>query len=503
MEIGYLSAEVSCEEIRHAVFDLGAFKAPGPDGIQAFFYHEMLPVIGDSVCEMVGGILHDPLLIADINETNIALIPKADQPETLREFRPISLYNVSYKIITKIISRRLRSIMGKMVGDHQCSFILGRQSSDNIIVAQEVIHSMKRKAGAEGWLAVKVDLEKAYDRLEWSFIRETLELIGLNQNLCDLIMACISTPSLRVLWNGEASDAFKPSRGLRQGDPMSPYIFTLCMERLNHIIQDAVLDGYWSPIRLRRGGPLISHLFFADDLILFGEASSFQVDVMIRCLDLFCAHSGQRMNKEKTKICFSKNVHMSRRMELSDWMGVGLTSDMGKYLGIPLIHRRVSQGLFVPIIEKTRRRLSGWKKGCLNLAGRCTLVKSVLAALPSYYMQTMLLPKGVTKELERHSRSFLWGGSEESRKLHLLSWDQVTQDRQNGGLGLKNLRKQNKAFIIKLCWNLLNRKEALWVKVLRSKYLCGANTTPIVQKKTFSSFTWQSIVKVWSKFLWG
>lgn len=381
-----------------------------------------------------------------------------------------------------MISNRLRSVMGKLVGQHQCSFIAGRQSSDNIVIAQEVIHSMRAKKGQKGWLAVKVDLEEAYDRLDWEFIRDTLSLVGIDGRLLQLIMACITTPQMSVLWNGTPTDSFAPTRGIRQGDPISPYIFTLCMERMHHIISDAIEEGEWSPIRLGASGPPISHLFFADDLILFGEATSRQVDTMLRCMDLFCSSSGQKLSHTKTKIYFSRNVHISRALAMSSQMGVSLTGDLGKYLGIPLLHKRATSATFAPILEKTSRRLSGWKRGSLNLVGRSVLVKAVLAALPTYYMQTILLPKKVISDLEKQSRSFLWGDNDGGRKLHLLSWEQVVQEKRYGGLGLKDIRKQNKAFIMKLCWGLIARPEALWVRVLRSKYRCGDLALPSVTK---------------------
>lgn len=278
---------------------------------------------------------------------------------------------------------------------------------------------MREKNRSEGWLAVKVDLEKAYDRLEWSFIRETLETLGLGGKCCELIMACITSSSFRVLWNGERTEAFLPSRGIRQGDPISPYIFTLCMERLNHIIQDSIMEGSWNPIRLSRGGPPIYHLFFADDFLLFGEASSSQVETMVECIQRFCDASGQRMNRAKTRVCFSNNVHINRALALSQQMGVGLTGDLGKYLGIPLLHKRASNVTFAPILEKTQKKLSSWKKNFLSLAGRTTLIRSVLSALSSYHMQTMLLPKGLLNEIEQQSRCFLWGEGENEKKLHL------------------------------------------------------------------------------------
>lgn len=453
-----LRGSISEEEIKRATFDIGGFKAPGPDGIQAIFYQEYWHIVGQSVTDMVKSTFENPGSVCRINNTNIVLIPKTDTPEYIRDFRPISLCNVSYKVITKLLSNRLRHAMSTLVGQHQCSFIEGRQSSDNIIIAQEVIHSMRSKKGAQGWMMIKVDLEKAYDRLEWSFIRETLLLTGIEMWFVETIMACVSSSSFQVLWNGEATSTFLPSRGIRQGDPISPYLFT---GRFSHIIQDAIGGGEWVPIRLRKNGPLLSHLFFADDLVLFGEASQSQAEVMMRCINRFCEASGQKMNKNKTRVYFSRNVHISRGISLSHTMGIGLTGDLGKYLGIPLLHKKASYLTFAPVIEKTKNRLSGWKRSCLNMAGRSTLIKAVLSSLPSYHMQTMLLPKGLLRDLDKLSRDFLWGDKDNARKLHLLSWDLITKDKKDGGLGIKNLEKQNHVFVMKLCWQLLTNQDAL------------------------------------------
>lgn len=150
-----------------------------------------------------------------------------------------------------------------------------------------------------------------------------------------------------------------------------------------------------------------------------------QVESMLRSLDRFCGVSGQKVSRDKTKVCFSKKVHVTRAIDMSNLMGVSLTGDLGKYLGIPLLHRRASAATFAPLMEKASRRLAGWMRGCLNMAGRSTLIKAVFAALPTYYMQTILLPKGIIRELDKTSRSFLWGEREGERKLHLLSWEQV------------------------------------------------------------------------------
>lgn len=157
--------------------------------------------------------------------------------------------------------------MPQLILPYQSSFIAGRSITDNVIIAQEIIHSMRLKKGKRGWVAVKVDLEKAFDRLRWDFIEDTLNDAGLPSNLINVIMTCISTASMQILWNGSPTEEDRPSRGVRQGDPMSPYVFVLCMERLSQAINLHVNKGHWKAIKLGRSGPLLSHLFFADDLI--------------------------------------------------------------------------------------------------------------------------------------------------------------------------------------------------------------------------------------------
>lgn len=145
---------------------------------------------------------------------------------------------------------------------------------------QEAVHSMRRKKGRKGWMRLKLDLEKAYDRIRWDFLEDTLVAAGLSETWVHWIMQCVSGPSMNVLWNGEKTEAFKPSRGLRQGDPISPYLFVLCMEWLCHLIGKTIVDSKWKPITLSRGGPELSHICFADDLILFAEASVSQIRVI-------------------------------------------------------------------------------------------------------------------------------------------------------------------------------------------------------------------------------
>ena len=126
--------------------------------------------------------------------------------------------------------------MPVVIAPTQCDFIRGRSGSNNIIIAQEVIHKMRTAEGKKGYMAIKIDLEKAYDHLDWLFVVDSLRDVGLNDQLISLIWHCILSTSMNILWNGECTREFNPRRGIRQGDPLSPYLFVLCVERLSHLI---------------------------------------------------------------------------------------------------------------------------------------------------------------------------------------------------------------------------------------------------------------------------
>ncbi|KAL4285122.1 hypothetical protein GQ457_16G012140 [Hibiscus cannabinus] len=151
---------------------------------------------------------------------------------------------------------------------------------------------MSSKKGQGGWMAIKIDLQKAFDRLRWGFIADTLVDAGIPQYLICIILHCITSSTLQVQWNGVLSRPFQPQKGIRQGDPISPYLFNLTMERLSHLISHYVSSGQWKAFKLVRNGSPISHLFFVDDLILYAKADIANAEIIDSILSTFGSHSG-------------------------------------------------------------------------------------------------------------------------------------------------------------------------------------------------------------------
>lgn len=185
---------------------------------------------------MVLKAFHECTIPEKLNMTLITLVPKVESPLSMVQFRPISLCSTLYKVISKVIVARLRTILPNLISPNQVSFVPGRHITDNILIAQELMHKFKLSKGKKGFMAWKIDLSKAYDRLNWNFIEHVLVELGLPLNLIKLIMSCVSTVKYQICINGELTESFQPKSGIRQGDPLSPYLFALGIEKLSHII---------------------------------------------------------------------------------------------------------------------------------------------------------------------------------------------------------------------------------------------------------------------------
>ncbi|CAL1401575.1 unnamed protein product [Linum trigynum] len=236
---------IAPEEMKAAVMATGPLKAPGLDGLNPIFFQRFWDLVSPTVCDFATKCWADPMTNKELNVTIIVLIPKVPRPVQIKQFRPISLCNVGYKIITKCLAETLKPLMPKLVHETQTSFVAGRHIPNNICILQEVVHSMRAKTGQRGWMAIKVYLAKAYDCIRRSFVHDPLQAVGLPPSFTDLTMQCITYARMRIQWNGGLTDQFTPSGGLRQGCSLSPYICALCMDRLSHMIRVAVEEGEW------------------------------------------------------------------------------------------------------------------------------------------------------------------------------------------------------------------------------------------------------------------
>jgi hypothetical protein len=269
-----LISPFTAEDVKKAVFSIGDLKAPGPDGLHALFYKKFWHLVGNDITAAVLRAINERTIPNGWNETMIVLIPKVDNPEEVSQFRPISLCNVVYKIISKMLAARLKVILPEIISPTQSAFVPGRLITDNVLVAYECVHKIKNKRkGKSGLCAVKLDMHKAYDRVEWDFLRRMMIRLGFHIQWVDLVMACVSSVSYSVRFNSQMTEGFILTRGIRQGDPISPYLFLICAEGLSCMFKYSGPQYLSKGIRVGIHAPWISHLLFADDCLVFVQAS--------------------------------------------------------------------------------------------------------------------------------------------------------------------------------------------------------------------------------------
>nr|KYP34061.1 Transposon TX1 uncharacterized [Cajanus cajan] len=256
---------LSKDEIRTALFQMHKDKAPGPDDFNPGFYKRFWEVCGEDILSSCNSWLEAGVLPPHINDVVIALIPKCPNPSNMKELRPIALCNVIYKILSKALANRLKPLLHKCVSVEQAAFVQDRLITDNVLVANEAIHYLRcnnKKTKHEA--ALKIDISKAFDRLSWNYLRCIMERLGFCNKWVSWMMMCITSVHFQVLLNGNRVGSIVPGRGLRQGDPISPYLFILGMEGLSSLIHKAKLLGNLQGIQIIRGAPKLHHLMFAD-----------------------------------------------------------------------------------------------------------------------------------------------------------------------------------------------------------------------------------------------
>ena len=251
-----LTREYTATEVDITLKQMAPLKSPGHDGLPLIFYQKYWHLIGKDVTKVVLTCLNSGKILNAINHTYITLIPKVQNPEEVMEFRLISLCNVIYKIISKVLENKLKTLLPTIISESQSAFILKRLITDNILVAFETLHHMQhQKTGRLGSMAIKIDMSKAYDRVEWKYLKGVMKKMGFHDKWVTIMMECISTISYSILVNVEPHGYIKPSRGLRQGDPLSPYLFLLCAKGFHSLIQKEKIARTLKRVSISKGGP--------------------------------------------------------------------------------------------------------------------------------------------------------------------------------------------------------------------------------------------------------
>ncbi|XP_028554324.1 uncharacterized protein LOC114580555 [Dendrobium catenatum] len=425
--------------------------SPGPDGFNFHFYKTGWHIIGPHLCRAIQSFSLKGYITRSVKNTAIALIPKSNHAESILDFRPISLCNTLYKIITKILAARLKHIMPQIINTSQAGFINKRISTDNVILGSEILGFFKR-CGRSNYMCAKLDIKKAFDSVSREFILLRLAQKGIPQEFIGWIKSCIMDVNFSICLDGALEGFIPSSSGLRQGCPLSPYLFCFAMDAFSNLL-DSSLDGdVFEPFKI--GDFKISHLLYADDVLVFGKANVNNCNTLTNLLSKFASSSGLVVNTHKSTLIMHPNTPNSN--DICAALNIPQSHTKITYLGIPISIKKPSIIDFSPLIDVISNKLSGWKAKLLSFAGRLQFLRYTIWNTIAYWIRGAIIPKSCCKQIDKLASRFLYSGDANAKKLHLISWRNTYKPKVAGGLGVPSLnaiRFANSCSIISRMYN--------------------------------------------------
>ena len=484
-----MTAPFSDLELKEAVWNCGGDKCPGPDGLNFNFIKKFWDIMRPEFRRFVDEFYAHGSFPRGSNASFVALIPKLNHPQSFNDYRPISLIGCMYKVIAKLLSNRLRSVMDGLIDERQSAFIKGRHILHGIVILNEVVEEARRSK--KPVMIFKVDFEKAYDSVSWSFLDYMLFRLGFCPKWRSWISACLHSASICVLINGSPSKEFTPTRGLRQGDPLAPLLFNIVGEGITGMMRQAVHKNLFRSFLVGKNREPINILQYADDTVFVGEAVWDNIHAIKAILRGFELASGLKINFAKSQFgVIGDGVNWAR--EAANNLNCRQLECPFLYLGIPIGANPSSQLVWEPIITKFKSKLAKWAQKNISMAGKVTLINSVLNALPIYLLSFFKIPQKVVKKLISLQRNFLWGGDIDQKKIPWVKWTDLCLPKADGGLGIKDISKFNSALMGRWLWAFASDQQQLWARVITSKYGGWSDLQNARDKRGYSHW-WRDI----------
>ncbi|MCH80186.1 LINE-1 reverse transcriptase like, partial [Trifolium medium] len=399
-----LIAPFSIIEVREAIWSSDGNKCPGPDGFNFNFIKACWEIIKGDIMDFLHEFHGSAHLPKAITASFLTLIPKNDHPQALSDYRPICLVSSLYKILSKVLATRLKNVLGKVISKVQSAFLPNRQILDGVLVVNELLDLAKRRK--DKCMFFKIDFERAYDTVNWNFLDYMLGRMGFVEVWWRWIRACVFQSFMSVLVNGSPTEDFVVGKGLRQGDPLSPFLFLIVAEGLTGLMCKAVDNGFFQGYKVCND-ILFHTLQFADDTIIVGEGNwdnLWSIKIVLRSFELV---TGLKVNFFKSKL-YGVNLDDNFLRASSDFLHCGVDSIPFRFLGIPVGANPRRKATWLPIIDKMKKRLSSWNGRHLSIGGRVTLINSVLSSLPLYFFSFFKAPACVIQDLNILKKSSIW-----------------------------------------------------------------------------------------------
>ncbi|XP_074304872.1 uncharacterized protein LOC141639712 [Silene latifolia] len=490
-----LSTPFNETDVLRVIRSMDGSKSPGPDGITPRFYQLFWPQIGHVVTAAILQFLNSGVMLKEWNHTHIILIPKVAHPEMVTQYRPISLCNVIYRIASKCLANRLKLVISSIVSDSQQAFVPGRLMTDSCIIAHEVLHYInKTKKGTNCYAVLKLDMNKAFDRVSWTFLMLVMKRMGFPTFWQNIIWECIATVSYRVLINGEPSDSFRAFCGLRQGDPLSPYLFIMCMEVLSRQVIRAEKIGSLTGIKISRYAPTLSHLLYADDALLCCKATPLAFETLRDLFKEFETASGQMINLSKSFIKFTLILlifceHPTSILKMTHF------PSFGTYLGVPIdIPRRRSE-LFLPFIDCMTTRIASWSALHLSQPNKLIIISAILLASLNHLFSVVPIPSCVSRKIDALLAAFWWRNDWNKHSIHWTSQSVLQAPKEYGGLGFRNSHILSQALLLKNFWRIHSQPTAILARYMVPKYARDLPIPLATSRVSQPSFIWAGICK--------
>ncbi|XP_042511742.1 uncharacterized protein LOC122086886 [Macadamia integrifolia] len=366
---------------------------------------------------------------------------------------------------------RLHGPLHQIISPTQSAFIPNCLISDNILVAHEMfLYIKRRKKGKDKFLALKLDMGKAYDILEWTFIEAMLLKLGFLHYWVSRVMSCIQSVSYSLLINGCIKGSIAPTRGIRQGDPIhQQYLFYAHKHLLQLSEEQRGLESY---MELEFGIEVLQSPTFYLLMIVFffSQVKLGEISSLNQCLDLYCKAMSQEINLKKSSLTFSPNTHVKFKRWLSRVLKVPYCDGPSKYLGLPTDFGISKKDLFREVKEQTLNKLQGWKKKYLSHAEKEILLKASLSPMSNFAGSHFKLAVSHHEDVRKAASNFYWGDSENDSKIHWISWERLGRSKNRGGFGFRDSRLQNQALLAKAAWRLWSSPETHWARFIKSIY---------------------------------